>query len=77
MTLVGFFITCCVGGSPEVVGAKAELLEKPAGQEEQAENSMAPKMFENVRKNHAVPRAKPVLLLVPTDDLSSKGSLAA
>lgn len=30
MMFVGFFITCCVGGSPEVVGAKAELLEKPA-----------------------------------------------
>lgn len=48
MMLVGFFITCCVGGSPEVVGAKAELLEKPAGQEEQAENSTAPKMYERI-----------------------------
>jgi len=30
MMLVGFFMTCWVGGSPDVVGARAELLEKPA-----------------------------------------------
>lgn len=30
MTAVGFFRACWVGGSPEVVGAKAEVLEKPA-----------------------------------------------
>ena len=30
MTAVGFFKACCVGGSPDVVGARAEVLEKPA-----------------------------------------------
>lgn len=33
MVAVGFFNACCVGGRPEVVGAKADVLEKPVGEE--------------------------------------------